>query len=340
MVMRCSPGGCTPRRMTVEAAESRQGARRGKRSLALGSLLSLVVAICLAVPAAAEEPLSVFVSIPPQKCFVERVAGDAARVRVLLPPGQSPATYEPTPKQMVALAGADVYFRIGVPFENSVADKVSSVLKGLKIVDLRQGVELRAMSEPHHHHHQGAGGQHEDHGCAGHGETDPHTWMSPRLAQVQTRTICETLCRLDPAGSERYQGNTAAFVAELDALDKELSARLAPLRGREFFVFHPAYGYFAEAYGLRQVAVEAGGKAPTAKQLGQLIRRARLVGVKLIFVQPQFDQRNAETVARAIGGAVVVLDPLAENYVDNLRRMAAEIEAALSQVPPTVEAEP
>ena len=264
---------------------------------------------------------------------MERVGGDLVEVTVLLPPGQSPATYEPTPKQVVKLSTARVYFRIGLPFEERVVDKVGSVFAHLNIVDTREGIDLREMTEPQqakvpkgdHTRLPETGGGHK------HGQLDPHIWLNPRLVKVQAGTICRELCRLDPAHRSTYEGNLRAFQADLDRVDRDIAARLAPLRGRELFVFHPAYGYFTDAYGLRQVAVESGGKAPTARQLSGLIRRAKQAGVRVIFVQPQFDKRNAEAVAKAVGGVIVPLDPLAEDYINNLLEMTAKIERALGR---------
>jgi zinc transport system substrate-binding protein len=247
---------------------------------------------------------------------------------------------------MVALASARIYFRGGIPFESSVVDKIGSVFEELNVVDLRKGIDLRPTAGGHdcelHHRADpetrgetpaGGGGDrgdshHEDH--HDHGELDPHIWMNPRLVQTQARTICEELCHLDPANRADYERNLEVFLTDLERVDQEIKARLAPLRGRAFYVFHAAYGYFADAYGLQQVAVAAGGRQPTAKQLGTLIRQAKEAGINLIFVQPQFDQRTAGTIAEAIGGTVVPVDPLAENYLDNLLDVASKVEAALT----------
>jgi zinc transport system substrate-binding protein len=288
-----------------------------------------------------DAPLRVFVSIPPQKYFVEQVGGSRVHVSVLLEPGQSPATYEITPRQLVALGAARVYFRIGVPFEKSVVAKIGGTLEKLRIVDMRRGITLRALTADEQHEHE------HDHGHeAGHehaadadthgepGDLDPHVWMNPRLVKLQARTICDEFIRLDPDYQAAFEQRRAAFEAELDRIDAVVAAKLAPFRGREFFVYHPAYGYFADAYGLRQTAVQSGGKSPTAKQLATLIRRAKEAGVRLIFVQPQFDRSSAETIAEAIGGVVVPMDPLAEDYLANLLEMADRIETALSGAAP------
>ncbi|HSW46888.1 MAG TPA: zinc ABC transporter substrate-binding protein [Phycisphaerae bacterium] len=276
--------------------------------------------------------LSVYVSIPPQKYFVERVGGRHVRVGVLLKPGQSMHTYEPTPRQMVDLSSAKVYFSIGAPFERQVADKIRQALRDLKLVDTNEGIALLTTTQPceYESHAPGREGEHEHEHEHAHSELDMHTWMSPRLVKTQALNICRALVQADPLHQADYEANLAAFHADLDAVDAEIAAALKPLKGRSFFVLHPAFGYFAEAYGLRQVAVESAGKQPSAKQIEELIEEARRSGVKLIFVQPQFSRRGAETVAQAIGGAVVPLDHLVEDYLGNLRHVAETIRAALT----------
>jgi zinc transport system substrate-binding protein len=260
---------------------------------------------------------------------VERVGGKYVDVSVLLSPGQSPATYEPTAKQMVKLARSRAYFRIGVPFEEQVVGKLAATIKDPQMVDLREGIELRPEDVHCSHTHEGATTPNSDHHHH-HAEHDPHVWMNPRLVKILAETICAALCRLDPEHRDDYEANRDSFSAELDRVDAEISAALTPLRGKEFYVFHPAFGYFADAYGLKQVAIEAGGRQPTAKLLTALIERAKGAGVRLIIVQPQFDTRNAETVAKHIGGAVVPLDPLTEDYVANLLHVASTLKKVLA----------
>lgn len=283
---------------------------------------------------AAAEPtqtLSVFVSILPQAYFAERVGGDAVRVNVLVQPGENPATYSPTPRQMANLSRTDVYFRIGVPFEKGLVPKIQSSLPDLRIVDTRRGITLRRM-ETHLAEIVTLGretGHGHDHNHSAEEGDDPHIWLDPRRVKQQAATIRDTLAELRPAQQDVFAENYRAFAGELDDLHARLTRVLAPVRGEEIFVFHPAYGYFAEAYGLQQVAVEMGGKEPGARHLGRFIELARERGVKVVFVQPQFSRQAAESIARAIGGAVVPLDPLAQDYLANMDRMAQEVSRAL-----------
>jgi zinc transport system substrate-binding protein len=268
------------------------------------------------------DKVAVFVSILPQVYFVERVGGNLVEVEALVLPGQSPATYEPTPKQMAALSEADVFFSIGVPYERRLLPRIAAALGELRVVDTREGITLRQMED---HNHDGESEGHDQAGAP-----DPHVWLDPRLVKIQAGTICRELCRLDPAHKADFERNLEAFSADLDAVHARITEVLAPLKGEEFFVFHPAYGYFADAYGLIQVAVEMGGKEPSQKQLVELIDKAREAGARLIFVQPQFSTRSAQAIAKAIDGAVVPLDPLAEDYLENLTDMASKIEESLS----------
>jgi zinc transport system substrate-binding protein len=283
----------------------------------------LVLVLLLAfhlIPAQADtrKKIQIFVSILPQALFVEKIGGNRVEAEVLVQPGQSPHTYAPTPRQMTRLAEARVYFRIGVAFENAFIPKIKNSLPHLLIVDTRQGIELEKIT----------GHEEEDH--HGHGEElDPHIWLDPLLVKKQAKIIKDTLVQLDPAGQSLYEKNFTVFCAELDSLNAKLTKALAPLRGKSFFVFHPAFGYFAKAYGLNQIAVETGGNSPSARHLAELIESAKKNGVRVLFVQPQFSQKSAETVARAINGVVVALDPLARDYFTNMTGIAQALEKAL-----------
>jgi zinc transport system substrate-binding protein len=276
---------------------------------------------------ATQNKLPVAVSILPQAYFVDRIGGDLVDVQVLVGPGQSPHAYDPTPRQLEGLSRAKVYFRIGIDFENTLVPRIEDLFKGLKVVDLRVGVPLRMMTADE----AGAEAEHAGHSDLPAGRPDPHIWLSPVLAQTQAQTICDTLVALDPTNADVYRKNLAALQADLDRVHAQIAETLAPLKGREIFVFHPAFGYFADTYGLKQVPVEIEGKEPTAKQLAALIARAKAAGVKVIFVQPQFPVKSAEAVAQAIGGAVVPMDDLARDYLKNLEALAAKIKAALEK---------
>ncbi len=274
------------------------------------------LAFCLAcgLPArawAGPRQLSVFVSILPEEYFVKRIGGDRVRVEALVRPGQSPETYEPTPQQMARLAQTRIYFRIGVPFENGLIPKLIRSMPHLTIIDLREGLDLLEL----------AGAQS--------GELDPHTWLDPLLVKKQARLIRDTLIRFDPKGAKLYRTNYQQFARDLETLNSRLLTILRPLAGRTIYVFHPAYGYFCRAYNLIQKAIIEHGKRPGGKRLARLIEQAKRDRVKVIFVQPQFSSKAAETIARAIGGTVVAMDPLARNYIANMETMARQLAKGL-----------
>ena len=244
--------------------------------------------------------LHVTVSILPQRYFVERVGGEYVTVNVMVEPGANPATYEPQPEQLRALNLADVYFSIGVPFEDVWLERFASVNENLLLVDTTQGIERQG--DPEH--------------------PDPHIWLSPALVKVQAQTIYETLAQLDPAHQETYRANLESFLADIDALDADIRETLTGVENRKFMVFHPSWGYFARDYGLEQLPVEVEGQEPSAAELAALVARAKQEGIKVIFAQPEFSTRSAETIAQEIGGEVLLISPLAPDWLDNLRRVA------------------
>jgi len=259
-------------------------------------------------------PHRVAVSILPQKYFVERIAGNSVKVTVLVLPGESPATYEPTPKQVGELAGAEVLFTIGVPFERTFIPRIKNTLKNLIIVDTSEGIKKRNID--------GSNGTDE-------GAEDPHIWMSPVLVKKQAYIMAQTLSRIIPDRKEIFFKNYRSFAEDLDNLDTRLADILKPYRGSTLFVYHPSFGYFADRYGLKQKAIETGGKAPGPKTLNRIIEEVKEENVKVIFVQPEFQHQSAETIAKATGTAIVTIDPLAENYLENMEHMADVLKQSL-----------
>lgn len=283
-------------------------------------------------PEASDARTRVTCSIAPLTFAVKAIGGDRVSVNTLLTPGQSPATYEPTAKQMVALSQSKCLFAVGVPFEKQVVASIADSMPNLKVIDSAAGISKRGAPSQCDHDHEGHG--HDGHNHEGHDHAheqvlDPHIWMSPRVMRSVARNVHRTLAELDPEGREEYARRLAELQKTLGQLDSKIAASLSNLQTKAFYVYHPSLGYFADAYGLEQIAIEQGGKDPTAKDLDALVKRAKAEGVKLIFVQPQFSQRAAQSVAERIGGSAVVLDPLAENYVENLEHVAEQISTAL-----------
>ena len=267
--------------------------------------------------------MQVMVSILPQKYFVERIAGPLAEASVMVLPGASPHTYEPKANQMRALAATRIYFAIGVPFERAWLPKITGLYPNLTMVNTDSGIPKRRI-ESHSHAEKAHGPKGGAHGKENHEVMDPHIWLSPPLVKVQARTMAMAFASADPQNRDRYEANLKVFEGDLDSLDEELRRRFeARDTAKQFLVFHPSWGYFADAYGLEQIPMEIRGKEPSAKELAEIIQHARLHGIRTLFVQPQFNQKSARTVAREIGGQVIVADPLREDWMSNLREVAS-----------------
>ncbi len=284
-------------------------------------------------PPAQEGKLAVTVSILPQQYFVERIGGEHVQVNVLVPPGADAHTYEPKPAQLRALARSQVYFTIGVEFEKAWMGRILAANPSLRVVDTTQGIERLPMAA----HNEASRLTLRDRLRAifGRGATpapeeemDPHVWLSPRAVRQQAQIIYETLAALDPAHREAYQANLAQFLADIAALDQEIAQSLAGLESRTFMVFHPAWGYFARDYGLTMLAVEVGGQEPSPQELARIIALAKQEKIRVIFAQPEFSTRAAEAIAREIGGQVLLISPLAYDWLGNLRGVARAFAAA------------
>ncbi len=289
------------------------------------------------------EQLNVVVSILPQATFVQKIGKDLVTVEVMVQPGASPETYEPKPRQMAGLSGADIYFAIGLPFETKWLDRFAAANPAMRIVHTEAGIEKIPMAAHHHHddeaekghghkddHGHGHGHDHGHADAHDHGILDPHLWLAPALVKIQAQNMAAALAEAAPQHREAFEANLQDFLQECDALDADIRDIFKDIAGRkEFMVFHPAWGYFAQAYGLIQTPVEAQGREPGPAALHTLIEHARHAGIKVIFVQPQFSEKSAATIAQAIGGRVAGLDPLAPDWSENLLLAARTIRDAL-----------
>ncbi|TVO72516.1 metal ABC transporter solute-binding protein, Zn/Mn family [Sedimenticola selenatireducens] len=266
-------------------------------------------------------PLSVTVTILPQKFFVERIGGEHVQVSVLVGPGQSPETFEPLPRQMAVLSGSSLFHRIGVPFEDVWMEGLRSTYPELVFLDAREGVSLREMEAAGGHHH-------DDDAHHAHAGADPHIWLDPANVRIMIDHLRDQLITLDPQHAADYRENHTRFSNELAQLEQSIRVQLGPMKGRKFMVFHPSWGYFADAFQLKQLPIENEGKESGARTLMRLIDQARHESIRVIFVQQQFSTRQAEALANAINGQLVTLDPLAESYFDNMRKVASAISEA------------
>jgi zinc transport system substrate-binding protein len=292
--------------------------------VSLRGRIAIVSALAAGAVSAAGAELTVMVSIPPQIEIVERVGNGEVTVEALIPPGRSPATYEPSPRQLATLAGADLLIPVGIPFERQVVRRVAAIAPGLTICPATGGDEQPDAAPA-------AAGDADDHG---HGRgPDPHFWLDPMLALEHAETVCGCLCTAAPERCATFKAGLQAYRRELEEVDRVIARELAPLRGRTLLVFHPAIGHFAARYGLRQLAIEHDGKEPTGRHLGEVIEQARALDVRVIFVQPEFAGTSVRAVAEAIGARTVALDPLAPDLAANLRQIAATIVRELGPGP-------
>lgn len=259
------------------------------------------------------EIIGVGVSILPQAEFAENIGGDMIDITVMVPTGADPHTYEPRPSQMVSLNKAKIYTKLGsgLEFELTYLDKIIAVNKNMLIVDCSKGVDLIASQEP------------DEPG------SDPHIWLSPLNAKKIVRNICDGLVQVDPANKSYYEVNRDAYLRQLDNLHYEIMNSLSKTTDRNFMVYHPSFSYFARDYNLTQLSIEESGKEPTAASIAALIEKAKQNNIKVIFASTQFNPQSARAIASGIGGRVVFIDPLAKDYIANLRTMLSEMVAAM-----------
>jgi zinc transport system substrate-binding protein len=271
--------------------------------------------------------MQVAASIPPVRYFVEQIGGEHVEVTVMVPPGSNPATYEPRPRKMAALARAQLYFAIGVPFEKAWMDRIKSANEAMRVIRCHRGIERSSVSATTHS--LGAEGAPQPRG-RGAGIKDPHIWLSPPMARILSQNVRDGLVWADPDHAGVYRENYRRLAREINRVDNRILEILSAGLERDWFmVFHPSWGYFAQTYGLRQVAIETHGGEPGPSRLAKLLSQAERRGVRTIFVQPQFSQKAARTIAGKVGARVESLDPLAERWGRNLITAAEVIAEAL-----------
>lgn len=296
----------------------------------LSLICSCMIALLIVSSSSATAKPIVFVSILPQKFFVQQLAGDLVEVEVMVKPGASPATYEPKPSQMAKLSSSVVYLAVGVPFEKNWLEKFSAVNSGLKIIHTEQGIDKISMAE-HLHDSDRSADHAEEHSSENQAEKvlDPHVWLSPNLVKKQTKIIADVLAEIIPEHTALIEKNYRTLIDNITTLDGELRELFRDKQQMQFLVFHPSWGYFAREYGLQQVAIEMEGKEPKPAQLLEIIAYAREHDIRVIFVQRQFSAKSAKVIAAEISGRVVAVDPLAENWFANIREVAEHIHAVV-----------
>ncbi|PIE52544.1 cation ABC transporter substrate-binding protein [Candidatus Fermentibacteria bacterium] len=294
----------------------------------LGAFLLFLA--CSATPDGDHGRLSILVSVVPQKYFVERLTPDDVAVTVLVPPGASPACYELSPSEMSAVSQADIWFSTGVPVENRWLSDFPRLNPELVIIDVTADMEKIPMALHSHSTDGHSADLHQDHDHETDGDVprDPHVWLSPELVKVQAEAISEALQEIDTANAEVYQDSLEHFIRRIEDLQGEMQALLEPASGRSFMVFHPSWGYFAWEFNLEQIPIECRGNEPSPEELACLITEAREKEITVVFAAPQFSSSSAETIADEAGAVVAVLDPLAEDWEENMLTVARAVGEA------------
>ncbi len=268
----------------------------------------LLLLLWFLVATVARAGMPVQVTVEPLAFLLERIGGEELEVRVLVPPGRSPENYDPSPREMARLANSCLWFRVGMPVEGALIERVAAVNPTLDIIDLREGLPLRTLPDAAGHPHPGE-------------QWDPHVWTNPMLMKRMAARVRDVLSERDESAAAVYRDNYRALARELDQLDRWIRQQLAPYQGRAFMSFHPAWSYYAAAYGLKQLVIEQQGKSPSPRHLVKLAELARRERVAGIVVQPQLPRGPARALAHSLGLELVVLDPLARDYIANLRRV-------------------
>ncbi len=279
-------------------------------ALRIGIQLLVILSLCIAFPACSQkdtptDKIHIVVSILPLAEFTEKIGGNKVDVSVMIPPGASPHSYEPTPGQFAKLGKAQLYVKVGAPidFELVWLDKILAVNQDLLLCNASQSVQFI--------------------------KGDPHIWLSPHNAAIMVGNIYDALIKIDPDNQMFYNKNRKQYIKELDNLDNDIVRLLREKKGRNFMVFHPAWGYFASAYDLKQISVENQGKEPTAKGILHLIEQAKTNDIKVVFASPQFNTKSAEVIAKEIQGQVILIDPLEKEYITNLKKIASILDQAM-----------
>ncbi len=258
----------------------------------------------------------IFVSILPQKYMVEKIAGDAFKVEAILPPGASPAVFEPTPGQLKGLSHAQAYIRIGeIGFEKAWMDKLASANSKMKIFNQSKSVDFLKATHQHGDYH--------------HDIYDPHIWLSPAEVIVQSQNIYNALVKLMPDSTAYFKENLQKFKATIAEVDKKLLHLFENKNKDVFMVYHPSLSYFARDYQLRQIALEKDGKEPSGQYMAKLIDTCKVLNINTIFIQKQFPHHKADAFAKELNAKVEVIDPLAYNWPENMIRMGKKIQSAL-----------
>jgi zinc transport system substrate-binding protein len=291
-------------------------------------LISVCLSGCIDNTTAVE--IGVLVTIVPQAEMVEYIGGEYVNVTTMVPAGQDPHTFEPTPEQMNKVAQATAYFKVGsgVEFEVIHMDTILEQNSALQIFDCSEDITVISFDEHfghEEHHEEGDEDEHENGEKHDHNGTDPHIWLSPENFKKMAETIYNGLVEIDPEHQEEYNKNYQSYISNLDSLNTNISTLLEPYENNSFMVYHPAWGYFGDTYHLHMIAIEDEGKQPGPGGIDAIITQAQEHNITVIFVAPQFDTSSAETIADEINGEVVFANPLMTNYMETITQLAEDM---------------
>jgi zinc transport system substrate-binding protein len=258
------------------------------------------------------------VSIAPFKYFVEKIAGDDFSVNVMVPPGSNPHIYEPYPGQIDKLRKSVAYVSNGyLGFEMTWLGRFYEINKSM--VKLCLGDKIDPITSEHAHEGELVEG------------ADPHFWVSPKSAKIMASSIKDLICKLNPSGKIRYESNYNALIQEIDKADNEADSLFSEYRGRSFMIYHPNLAYLARDYGLKEIAVEFEGKEPPPSKLKELIDMARSNNLRTIFVQKEYDSKNARAIAHEVGAEIKVIDPLSENWLESTKEIINALNTSFTE---------
>jgi ABC-type Zn uptake system ZnuABC Zn-binding protein ZnuA/ABC-type lipoprotein release transport system permease subunit len=287
-------------------------------------LLSLALTGCGTQSTARADVPEIAVSIEPLRYFAEKIAGDKYAFFPIVPAGQSPESYDPSPREILRAGKSRACFHIGrLGFEQNLVASISENNAGTHVFDLSEGADFHAADDHAPQHDDTADtGTAAGFLCRGHGGRDPHIWTSFEGARTISANIFKALSALDKENHDYYQSNYRQLTDELEAMENSLHEELKDIACRSFIIYHPALTYFSREFGLKQYSIENEGKEPSPAFLRQLIEAAKSGNVNVVFVQPEFDRRHAEQIAREIGAVTVVIDPLDYRWDGQIRRIA------------------
>ena len=276
-------------------------------------LTLFILSACGNTTQKSEKPI-LTVTLEPLRYFTEAIAEDNYEVVSMVPKGSSPESYDPTPQQFVNLSKSQAYFRIGyIGFEQAWMKKLEANCPGMKVYDTSKGIDLLRDKGHWHGDHFHEGG------------VEPHVWNSTQNALIIADNIYQALCELDSTHQEDYQKRLDVLKQTIRQTDANVRTLLENADST-FLIYHPALSYFARDYGLKQVSIEEGGKEPSPAQLKTLIETCRNENVHTIFVQQEFDQRNAQLIANELGVNIVSINPLSYDWVKEMIRIAEALK--------------